>query len=417
MNITLKIILITFALGAYSSCFAIMTSTSYQVEDDRLVSGGGRQTADSYTNIGVAGQPLVPVRATATSYLADFGMAFWNPGGTGTLTVTDSSNNVESAEFTLAYSSADPDSPRFMVCYGTSQTDVEASCSGTATQVFTSAFSYEVTGLLNNTTYYFKVYPLAGYDASGNPILGHRYSATVSSSRVASTIFMPVSGSSGGGTSGGGGTYSYTPSVPSSPISNTPPTITPFVTPSIVDRVTEFVGELFGIGGESPAPVARAPIPRAALPAPVVTKGRVIMPAISVSGPRVETRTVPVLPTAPRENIFFQEASIEGTVFGIKGTRSVPLSGTKITLYECPSPSARPAGCTEWHAPKGQANFVISDAKGTFSFAAPTGIYYLRVVKTGYEPADSVPFPVTGSHYARIDMKPVTLLKRLFNWF
>ena len=186
------------------SVFAAATSSSFSVENDQPVLGGGRQSSASFSNVGIVGQPLGG-RATSSSFSGDFGAAFGNAAAPGTLTVTDSSTGDATANFTLSYPDADPDAPQFMVCYGVVSADVAASCSGTATQAFTTAFSYQFSGLANNTTYYFKAYPLAGYDSAANPILSPTPTSVVSSSRVRSTVFLPVSGGSGGGTGGGGG--------------------------------------------------------------------------------------------------------------------------------------------------------------------------------------------------------------------
>ena len=189
--------------------FADATSTSFIIESDKPVAAGGRQTSDSFTNIASVADTFIGGRATSTSYSVDFGMGFWNAAHPGTLTVTDTSDVSATAAFTLSYASADPESPLFIACYGTVQADVESSCTGTATRALTNAFSYRFSGLTNNTTYYFRVYPLSGYDDSANPIISPYYSETVSASRTSSAsvgdIFTPVSGSSGsgGGTSSG----------------------------------------------------------------------------------------------------------------------------------------------------------------------------------------------------------------------
>ena len=195
----------------YSAAYAAgATSTSFIVENDQQVVGGGRQSSDRFTNIAGMGDILIATRATSTSFLADIGSIFWNAAHPGTLTVTNTSDVNATAAFTLSYASADPESPLFMACYGTAQADVESSCTGTATRALTDAFSYRFSELLNNTVYYFRVYPLSGYDDNANPILSPYYSATASSSRAIGTVFAPVSGSSGSGGSmasaGGGGT-------------------------------------------------------------------------------------------------------------------------------------------------------------------------------------------------------------------
>lgn len=385
-----------------SLCFALATSDTYQVENEMPIAGGGRQTSDSFTNIGAVGQNIVPVRASSDSYLADFGMAFWNAGSVGTLTVTDSSNNASSAEFTLSYASADPDSPLFMACYGTTQADVDNSCVDTATRAFTSAFSYEITGLLNNTTYYFKIYPLSGYDASGNPAITTRSSNTVSSSRAQGTVFLPVSSGSG---SGGSMPVAPSPSFPTASAQ------LPLPAPSVFEQVTDFIASVFS--PEPVPPVVKNVIVNDRLPAPAAMPSSIV----SVVPLAADDIALPLTPAFQRTQTNPQTASIEGVVFGTKGARSVPLSGTRITLYECPSPAARPTGCTVWRPAKGQANPVLSDSRGTFSFDVPAGIYYFKVVKTGYEAADSAPFPVAVVRYARIDMKPVSLLKKLFGWW
>lgn len=379
--------------------FAASTSASFIIESDSPVAGGGRQSSDSYTNISSVENALLSVRATSTSYMADFGIAFWNAAHPGTLTVTDTSDVNTAAAFTLSYSSADPDSPLFMVCYGTVQADVESSCSSSSTRAFTTAFSYRFSGLTNNTTYYFRVYPLSGYDSSANPIISPYYSATVSASREYRDIFTPISGSSGSG---------YSDAAPPAPpvVAISDDSLLPPPVPSVIERVTDFITSVFNPDPSAPAP--KNLIANNRLPAPPA------MPSSVVS-----IAPLPATPTSPRAKKASQMASIEGAVFGTKGIRSVPLSGTRITLYECPSPASRPAGCTVWHpAKKGQANPVISDPRGTFSFDAPVGIYYLKVVKTGYEAADSVPFPVAEvARYARIDMKPASLWKKLFGYF
>lgn len=379
------------------------TSTSYNIENDGLGSGGGRQTADSYTNIGMAGESFVSARATSTSYLADFGAIFWNPAALGALTVTESSADTSSAEFTLAYSSADPDSPLFMACYGTSQADVEDSCGGTATRAFTGDFSYEFTGLSNNTAYYFKVYALSGYDSSGNPIISHRYSETATATRSVSTasVFNPVSGASGSGSSMSTGAAS---AVAVDDVEVAP--AAPLTPPSIVGRVTDLITSL--LGG---APSATAPAPLRASSASAPSVG-----VSALDGGAPQPSVVGATPAETAQIIPVKKPALTGTAVTFLGSVPVPLAGASVALYSCPSPSARPSGCALYRS-IGQANPIVSDSDGSFRFVPPAGIYRLAATKAGYESAEGDGFAFVAPRAVRLDMKPVSVWRRLFKFW
>jgi len=198
---------------------ADLTSNSFISRDSQPAVSGGRATSTAFESIGTAGQSIIG-RQTSASFTNDIGIFYFNPGNPGTLTVTDraSPTTLGQSDFILSYPNADPYAKQFMVCSGKILADVDNNCTGSANRAFTTATNYTFSGLSNNTTYYFKVYPLSGYDQNDNPIIGPSPSATVSKKSgeasgsasgsspgaIISPVPPPVVAVSGGGGGGGG---------------------------------------------------------------------------------------------------------------------------------------------------------------------------------------------------------------------
>ncbi len=397
-----SLISLLFLLGFFPAfAFAEATSTSFIVESEQAVAGGGRQSSDSFTNIGTVGGGMIATRATSTSFTADVSTAFWNAAHTGTLTVTDTSDVSATAAFTLSYASADPESPLFMACYGTVQADVESSCTGTATRALTGAFSYRFSGLTNNTTYYFRVYPLSGYDDAGNPIISPYYSATASASRTVSDVFTPISGGSGsgGGTSSGGNSGVVQVASDDSP--------TPV---GIVDRVMAFLG----FASPPPTPLQAGGSTATALPrlAPSSAQGGSPSVGVGKDSFTIPTEDISNTPSAfipaPVAKLF----AVRGTVMDTVVRAGVP--SVRVTVYACPSPVARIAGCSVLG---GKPLAIAADFRGQFTISVPVGIYRLRAEARGYDISESEAITITNSGKSvAMEMRRQSLWRRIFGW-